>query len=99
MAIPTGDAARLPAWQALADHHRQMHAIHLRDLFAADERRGERFAAEGAGLYLDYSKHRVTDETLGLLIQSAEESDLRGQIDAMFSGARINPTEDRAVLH
>jgi glucose-6-phosphate isomerase len=99
METPTGGAARLPAWQALANHHRQMQATHLRELFAADPQRGERLVAEGAGLYLDFSKHRVTDETLGLLIRLAEESDLRGQIDAMFAGAKINPTEDRAVLH
>jgi glucose-6-phosphate isomerase len=94
-----GDAAQLPAWRALADHYERVQGLHLRDLFADDARRGERLAAEGAGLYLDYSKHRVTDETLRLLVQLAEESDLRGQIDAMFSGAKINATEDRAVLH
>jgi glucose-6-phosphate isomerase len=99
MVNSTGDATRLPAWQALADHYRQMSEVHLRELFAADAGRGERLAVEGAGLYLDYSKHRVTEETLGLLIRLAEESDLRGQIDAMFSGAKINTTEDRAVLH
>src|SRR4051794_413041 len=99
MVSTSGDAARLPAWQALAEHYSQVSALHLRDLFAGDPQRGERLVAEGAGLALDYSKHRVTDETLSLLMQLAEESDLRGQIDAMFSGARINPTEDRAVLH
>ncbi|MFN8541521.1 MAG: glucose-6-phosphate isomerase [Thermomicrobiales bacterium] len=99
MVTTSGDAARLPAWQALAEHYSRVSATHLRDLFAADPRRGERLVAEGAGLYLDYSKHRVTDETLGLLLLLAEESDLRGQIEAMFSGVRINATEDRAVLH
>src|SRR5690349_20648700 len=99
MVNATGDATRLPAWQALADHQRQMSGVHLRELFAADARRGERLAVEGAGLYFDYSKHRVTDETLGLLVRLAEESNLRRQIDAMFAGAKINTTEDRAVLH
>jgi glucose-6-phosphate isomerase len=99
METPPASTTRLPAWQALDDHHRQLSALHLRDLFADDPRRGERFTAEGGGLFLDYSKHRVTDETLRLLVQLAEQADLRGQIDAMFAGARINATEDRAVLH
>src|SRR5262245_59062372 len=88
-----------PAWQALAAHHEQLRHVHLRELFADDPGRGERFAAEGAGLYLDYSKHRVTGETLSLLLQLARECDLRGRIDAMFRGEKINVTEGRAVLH
>ena len=88
-----------PAWKALEAHHETMSHVHLRQLFADDPGRGERFAAEGAGLYLDYSKNRVTDETIRLLLQLAEECGLRGRIDAMFSGEKINVTEDRAVLH
>jgi glucose-6-phosphate isomerase len=88
-----------PAWKALEAHHQTMSHVHLRQLFANDPGRGERFAAEGAGLYLDYSKNRVTDETIRLLLQLAEECGLRGRIDAMFSGEKINVTEDRAVLH
>ncbi|MFO1361541.1 MAG: glucose-6-phosphate isomerase [Burkholderiales bacterium] len=88
-----------PAWQALAAHHRQVRGVHLRDLFAADPGRGERLAAEGAGVYLDYSKNRVTDETLRLLVRLADESGLRARIEAMFRGERINATEGRAALH
>jgi glucose-6-phosphate isomerase len=89
----------LPAWQALAQHHRAIGDLHLRQLFAEDPTRGERLTAEAAGIYLDYSKHRVTDETLRLLVQLAEESGLRDRIDAMFRGERINATENRAALH
>jgi len=88
-----------PAWQALEAHHRQVRDLHLRELFAADPLRGERFAADGAGVYLDYSKNRVSDETLRLLVQLADECGLRGRIDAMFRGERINATEGRAALH
>ncbi len=88
-----------PAWKALEAHYQTMSQVHLRQLFADDPGRGERFAAEGAGLYLDYSKNRVTDETIRLLVQLAAECGLRGRIDAMFSGEKINVTEDRAVLH
>jgi glucose-6-phosphate isomerase len=88
-----------PAWQALQSHFQEMDNRHLRDLFATDPARGERMVLEAAGLYLDYSKHRVTDETLRLLRQLADESDLRERIDAMFAGEKINITEDRAVLH
>ena len=88
-----------PAWKALQAHHEKIRDTHLRRLFADDEKRGERFAFEAAGLYLDYSKNRITDETLSLLFQLAEESGLRGRIDAMFRGERINITENRAVLH
>jgi glucose-6-phosphate isomerase len=88
-----------PAWGALAAHFEKCHATHLRQLFADDPGRGERLTAEAAGLYLDYSKNRVTDETIKLLLQLAEECGLRGRIDAMFRGDKINVTENRAVLH
>jgi glucose-6-phosphate isomerase len=88
-----------PARRALTAHVRALQERHLRELFAQDPARGERLTAEGAGLFLDYSKNRVTDETLALLLRLAEESDLRGRIDAMFGGERINVTENRAVLH
>src|SRR5215471_18327883 len=88
-----------PAWRALEEHHEELREVHLRDLFASDPVRGERLTLEAAGLYLDYSKNRVTDETLRLLVQLAEESGLRERIDAMFAGEHINVTEDRAVLH
>jgi len=87
------------AWKALEAHYRSIKDAHLRKLFADDPKRGERFAAEGAGLYLDYSKNRVTDETIELLLKLAEECDLRWRIDAMFRGDKINITEDRAVAH
>lgn len=88
-----------PAWEALRAHARELRSRHLRELFAEDPARGERLTAEAAGLFLDYSKNRVTDETLGLLVRLAEESDLRGRIEAMFSGEKINVTEHRAALH
>jgi glucose-6-phosphate isomerase len=88
-----------PAFRALQDHHAQVEPIHLRELFAEDPERGQRMTAEAEGIYLDYSKNRVTDETLRLLVELAEQSGLRARIDAMFSGERINTTEDRAVLH
>ncbi|MDH5246190.1 MAG: glucose-6-phosphate isomerase [Betaproteobacteria bacterium] len=88
-----------PAWKALAGHHQEVRDLHLRDLFATDPLRGERLTAEAAGLYLDYSKNRVTDETIRLLLRLADECALAERIDAMFSGARINVTEQRAVLH
>src|SRR5262249_30875417 len=78
-----------PAWKALAAHHRQIQEVHLRQLFADDPTRGERLTVEAAGLYLDYSKNRITGETLQLLLQLAQESDLRGRIDAMFRGDKI----------
>ena len=87
------------AWAALQKHHGQVRDIHLRTLFAEDPKRGERLALEAASLYLDYSKNRVTDETLRLLLALAEAADLRARIDAMFSGEKINVTEQRAVLH
>jgi glucose-6-phosphate isomerase len=88
-----------PAWKALAAHHKRIQKMHLRQLFAADPQRGERLTVEAAGLYLDYSKNRITDRTLKLLVQLAKESDLSGRIAAMFSGEKINVTENRAVLH
>jgi glucose-6-phosphate isomerase len=88
-----------PAWKALAAHHKKIKDVHLKELFAQDPRRGERFTLEAEGLYLDYSKHRITDQTLQLLLNLANESSLRERIDAMFRGDKINITEDRAVLH
>jgi glucose-6-phosphate isomerase len=90
---------RLPAWKALAEHSKEIRKLHLRELFANDSTRGEKLVAQGAGLFLDYSKNRVTDTTLKLLQQLAEDCDLRGRIDAMFRGEKINTTEKRAVLH
>jgi glucose-6-phosphate isomerase len=89
----------LPEWKALADHHATVNDVHLRDLFAQDPQRGERMVAEGAGLYLDYSKHRVTDETMRLLLALAEASGLHERTEAMFRGDHINVSEDRSVLH
>ena len=86
-------------WQALAKNHEKIKDIHLRQLFSSDAKRGERFAVEEVGLYLDYSKNRVTDETLRLLLGLAEACELRQRIDAMFRGEKINLTENRAVLH
>ncbi len=88
-----------PAWKSLEAHRQKARSLHLRDLFAYDSERGRRFTAEAAGIYLDYSKNRITDETLELLTQLAEESGLRQRIDAMFHGEKINRTENRAVLH
>jgi glucose-6-phosphate isomerase len=87
------------AWKFLQSHYDKVHALHLRQLFADDPKRGERMTAEAVGIFLDYSKNRVTDETIKLLIQLTEESGLRSQIDAMFRGDKINFTEKRAVLH
>jgi glucose-6-phosphate isomerase len=88
-----------PAWNALQAHHQRIQGRHLKQLFADDPARGERFTVETGGIFLDYSKNRITDETLKLLIQLAEESGLRERIDAMFRGEKINITENRAVLH
>ncbi len=88
-----------PAWKDLEAHFQKVRELHLRQLFAADRERGKRMTAEGAGIYLDYSKNRITDETIKLLLQLAEESGLRPRIDAMFRGDKINSTENRAVLH
>ncbi len=88
-----------PAWKALADHYQKTRDLHLRTLFAEDPKRGERFASEAIGIYFDYSKNRVTEETMRLLLGLAESSGLRERIDAMFQGEKINVTEQRAVLH
>jgi len=90
---------QLPAWEALASHHAEIGERHLRELFAADPERGERLVAEAAGLRLDFSKNRITDETIPLLVRLADEAGLRERTRAMFAGERINVTEDRAVLH
>jgi glucose-6-phosphate isomerase len=87
------------AWRALEAHHREVRDLHLRDLFADDPGRGERLTAEAAGVFLDYSKHRITDETLRLLVELAEDCGLPERIDAMFRGEVVNPTEDRPALH
>ncbi|HSO78546.1 MAG TPA: glucose-6-phosphate isomerase [Chromatiaceae bacterium] len=97
--MTTAPLTERPAWKALEAHYQQVRELHLRKLFGDDPGRGERMTAEAVGLYLDYSKNRVTDETLKLLLQLAEESDLRARIDAMFRGEKINLTEKRAVLH
>ncbi len=99
MTAKTAPLTGRPAWKALQDHYQEIRNVHLRTLFSEDPRRGERFAAEAAGLYLDYSKHRITDETMRLLLRLAEEAGLRARIDAMFAGEKINVTEQRAVLH
>ena len=88
-----------PAWAALQAHQKRVAPLHLRKLFADDSKRGERLTVQAAGIYLDYSKNRITDETLALLVQLAEQSGLRERIDAMFCGKHINVSEDRAVLH
>ena len=88
-----------PAWEALQEHHGKIGGLHLRELFAADPARGEKFTAEASGLFLDYSKNRVTAETMELLFALAGQAGLRGRIDAMFRGDKINTTENRAVLH
>jgi glucose-6-phosphate isomerase len=88
-----------PAWKTLTAHHRKIKGLHLRKLFAADSQRGERMTLEAAGLFLDYSKNRITHETLKLLLRLAEESGLKSRIRAMFRGEKINITENRAVLH
>jgi glucose-6-phosphate isomerase len=96
---PATPINRTPEWNALEAHHAAVRNLHLRDLFAADPGRAERLAAEGAGILLDYSKHRVTDETMALLVALARAADVEGHRAAMFRGDRINVTEDRAVLH
>ena len=87
------------AWKALEVHSSKVREVHLRKLFADDPKRGERMTVEDVGIYFDYSKNRITDETMRLLLQLAEESGLRARIEAMFRGERINVTEKRAVLH
>jgi glucose-6-phosphate isomerase len=98
--IARGDStSRQGAWRALEEHYRTMRGRHLRDLFAGDPTRGERMTAQAAGVFLDYSKNRIDDETVSLLVELAEQSGLRERIDAMFRGEKINVTENRAVLH
>ena len=99
MSASTQPLTQRPAWKALAAHHRKIRGRHLRDLFAEDPKRGTRLTAEASGLFLDYSKNRVTDETLSLLVRLAEETGLVARRQAMFAGEKINITEGRAVLH
>ena len=99
MAAEARPVTQLGAWQALAGHFKEVRDSHMRALFSADPTRGTRFTAEGAGLFLDYSKNRIVDETLRLLLRLADESNVRERIEAMFTGEQINITEKRAVLH
>ena len=99
MTASTKPLTKRPAWKALAAHYKKIQGLQLANLFADDSKRGQRLTCEAVGLFLDYSKNRITDETIKLLLQLAEESGLRGRIDAMFSGEKINITEKRAVLH
>ncbi|KQU97068.1 glucose-6-phosphate isomerase [Mesorhizobium sp. Root102] len=99
LAARTLPLAKLPAWKALLTHCQEVRPLHLRQLFADDPQRGKRFAIDACGLYLDYSKNRVTAETIQLLIQLAEACSLRERLEAMFKGQKINVTERRAVLH
>jgi glucose-6-phosphate isomerase len=98
-AINNQSAAKLSSWEVLESHHKYVSKLHLRELFSEDPKRGERMAVEALGLYLDYSKNRITEETLYLLLELAKEAGLRERIDAMFRGEKINLTEQRAVLH
>src|SRR5262249_31364189 len=88
-----------PGWKALEAHHRKVRELHLRKLFTDDPKRGERMTVEAVGIYLDYSKNRITEETLKLLLQLPDDSGLRARIDALFRGEKINITENRAALH
>lgn len=99
MATASTQLTNQPAWKALQSHFEEIRDVHLRTLFASDPKRGERLAAEALGIYLDFSKNRITDETLRLLVALAEQSGLRERAEAMFRGDRINITEQRAVLH
>jgi glucose-6-phosphate isomerase len=99
MSINLTPLTQRPTWKALEEHYQKMRNVHLRTLFAGDPRRGERFALEAVGIYLDYSKNRINDETMRLLLELAAASGLRERIDAMFRGEKINVTEQRAVLH
>ena len=92
-------SSQLPAWKALLDHFGSLEGVHLRKLFSDDPGRAQRLSLDAMGIYFDYSKHRITDETLSLLVKLAEEAGLKDHIEAMFTGAKINLTEDRAVLH
>src|SRR6185503_1610973 len=99
MTAATEQSVERQSWKALEAHYTKVSKLHLRELFEEDPKRGQRMTAEAVGLFLDYSKNRITDETVRLLIQVAEESSLRSRIDAMFRGEKINTTENRAVLH
>ena len=88
-----------PAWAALGSHYEAIRELHMRELFAQDPQRGERLTVQGAGLYLDYSKNRITDETVRLLLELAQQSQLAERIEDMFTGKRINVSENRSVLH
>ncbi|MEO9122250.1 MAG: glucose-6-phosphate isomerase, partial [Burkholderiaceae bacterium] len=99
-AIPSGPILTdLPAWKALQSHYQAMRGTHLRELFDQDPLRGEHFAVEAAGVYLDYSKNRITSQTISLLMDLAEHRGLRQHIEAMFTGQEINKSERRPVLH
>src|SRR5580704_7120477 len=95
----TSSLKSLPAWQALEKHAAAICDVHLRDLFAKDPGRSERFSLEAEGLFLDFSKNRITDETIALLLELARQSGLQERIEAMFTGEKINLTENRSVLH
>ena len=97
--VGPGPLTEQPGWKALEQHHQSIRSVHLRELFARDPGRGERLAVEAAGVYLDYSKNRITDETVALLVRLADQCGLRARIDAMFRGERINVSENRSVLH
>src|SRR5450755_4172073 len=99
MSTATHSLTERPAWKALVTHHQKTGTTHLRKLFADDAHRGERMTAEALGIFLDYSKNRVTDETMKLLVQLAKECGVETRRDAMFRGEKINITENRAVLH
>ena len=99
MATTRAAVVDLAAWKALQAHQAEISGTHLKDLFSADAGRGKRYTAEAAGLFLDYSKNRINDETLRLLLQLAEEAGVAEHRDAMFRGDKINVTEGRAVLH
>src|SRR4051794_32326333 len=99
MIVETPTLSHQPAWWALAAHYEQIRQVHLRQLFADDPTRGDRLVAEGAGLYVDYSKQRITDETLRWLLQLAEQRELARKIDLVFRGEKVNLTEERAALH
>ena len=95
----TRPLTKRPAWKALQAHYQQIRLLHLRQLFADDPLRGEQFVVDASGIYLDYSKNRITDETIRLLIKLADECGLRKRIKEMFNGEIINVTEHRAALH
>ncbi|MGP6159502.1 MAG: glucose-6-phosphate isomerase, partial [Vulcanimicrobiaceae bacterium] len=99
VAIGVETSAKRSAWNALSEHYEKVRSLHLRELFAGDPKRGERLAADALGIYLDYSKNRITDDTLTLLVALAKTCGLRERIDAMFRGDKINVSEHRAVLH